>query len=147
VSGLFGDLFTREEGLLHDHPITRGRFAAERIDSVVTFTGQAFQAVVPVDTLLEFGPDAETYLPVAAGTGFDEKTPRLSTPGWIHAAVLRVGQGRVAFFGEAAMFSAQVTGPRRQPMGLNHPRARRNEQLLLNVMHWLTGLLDEPSSR
>jgi hypothetical protein len=82
------------------------------------------------------------YLPVVAGAGFDEKTPRVPTPGWLHAAAVSRGRGRAAFFGEAAMFSAQIAGPDRFPMGLNHPRARQNQQLVLNVLHWLTGLLD-----
>jgi len=27
-------------------------------------------------------------------------------------------------------------------MGMSNPRALQNEQFLLNVMHWLTGVLD-----
>ena len=49
------------------------------------------------------------------------------------------GRGRVACFGEAAMFTAQLSSG--NPMGMNHPDASRNTQLLLNVVHWLTGLL------
>jgi len=52
-----------------------------------------------------------------------------------------VGRGRVAVFGEAAMFTAQVSGPERRPMGMNTPTAAQNPQFLLNVMHWLAGLL------
>jgi hypothetical protein len=44
----------------------------------------------------------------------------------------------LAVFGEAAMFSAQLAGPQKRPMGMNVPRAKQNCQLLLNVMHWLT---------
>jgi hypothetical protein len=44
----------------------------------------------------------------------------------------------VAIFGEAAMFSAQLTGPKGKPMGMNAPGAEQNHQLLLNVMHWLS---------
>ena len=54
---------------------------------------------------------------------------------------LTIGRGRVAVFGEAAMFSAQVSGPERRPMGMNRPTAAQNPQFLLNVMHWLAGLL------
>ena len=50
---------------------------------------------------------------------------------------MKVGRGRVAVFGEAAMFSAQLAGPK-QPMGMNAPQAEQNHQLLLNVMHWLS---------
>jgi hypothetical protein len=137
-----GDLFTRANGLVRDHPITRGRNDGERIDSVVTFTGQGFQASGPVDTLLVFARKAVSLLPVDAEAEFDRSTPRVHSGGWLHGAALRVGRGRVAFFGEASMFSAQVAGPERRPMGLNHARANRNEQLLLNVVHWLSGVLD-----
>jgi hypothetical protein len=36
------------------------------------------------------------------------------------------------------MFSAQVTGPNRSPMGMNAPVAAQNAPFLLNVMRWLT---------
>jgi hypothetical protein len=139
--GLPGDLFTRADGTLLDHPVTRGRDPAELVDSVVTFTGQAFQVGAEVTVVLRFGPEGYTRLPVRAGVGFDSTTPRLHTGGWAHAALARRGTGRVALFGEAAMFSAQLAGAAAQPMGMNHPRAGRNKQLLLNVMHWLTGRL------
>jgi hypothetical protein len=51
---------------------------------------------------------------------------------------MKTGSGRFAIFGEAAMFSAQLAGLRRQKIGVNAPEASQNHQLLLNVMHWLT---------
>jgi hypothetical protein len=39
------------------------------------------------------------------------------------------------------MFSAQVQGPNRLPMGMNDPAAPQNPQFLLNVLHWLSRLL------
>jgi hypothetical protein len=61
--------------------------------------------------------------------------------GHLQGAVLPFGKGRVAVFGEAAMFSAQLSGPTNNPMGMNAAIAKQNPQFLLNVMHWLTGLL------
>lgn len=140
-SGIPGDRFTRADGTLRPHPITDGRHASERVDSIRTFTGQAFQLVAPADTLLRYGADAVTLLPVDAGAGtLDERTPRVPSPSWPHAVALEVGQGRAVLFGEAAAFSAQLAGPNRLPMGMNHPDAARNKQLLLNVLHWLSGL-------
>ena len=55
----------------------------------------------------------------------------------LQGAVLEQGRGRVAVFGEAAMFSAQVSGPSRRPMGMNAPHAGENPRFLLNLMHWL----------
>ena len=39
------------------------------------------------------------------------------------------------------MFSAQVAGPNRNPMGMNAPMAEQNPQFALNTLHWLSGLL------
>ena len=62
--------------------------------------------------------------------------------GWLQGATRRVGQGRVAFFGEAAMFSAQVAGREKRPMGMNAPLAEQNAQFALNTLHWLSGVID-----
>ncbi len=135
------DVFTRADSTLLPHPIMEGRNARERVNSVVTFTGQAFQAGVPARPLLRFGPEAVTMLPVHAGRGFTDETPRVRSGGWLHAVTVTVGRGRVAMFGEAAMFSAQLAGRNRSPMGMNHPLATHNKQLLLNTVRWLSGLI------
>ena len=141
--------FTRADDSLRDHPIVRGRSEAEAIRSVMTFGGQAFRPapgaevepllVFPLGSVLvmlqdPFGPEPDL-----------ERVPNIRVDGMLQGAVLRVGQGRVAVFGEAAMFTAQVTGPERRPMGLNHPGAAENAQFVLNVMHWLSGLLPDAS--
>ncbi len=51
-------------------------------------------------------------------------------------------RGRAAFFGEAAMFSAQVAGPNRVPMGMNARLAEQNPQFVLNVLRWLSGVIE-----
>src|SRR4029453_17380278 len=58
----------------------------------------------------------------------------------LQGAVLTFGKGRVAVFGEAAMFSAQLAGPDKEPMGMNASVAKNNPQFLINVMHWLAGV-------
>jgi len=133
--------FRRGDGTLADHPITRGRDAGERIDSVRTFTGSAFRTDDSAAGLLNFGPAAESLDPRVAWQ-FDSTTVRVSVAGWHQGAALRVGRGRVAAFGEAAMFSAQLAGPNQAPMGRNAPVAAQNPQFLLNVLHWLSGRLD-----
>lgn len=81
-------------------------------------------------------------LPIEAWQ-FSETTPGLSAKGLLQGAVARYGSGRVAVFGEAAMFTAQLAGPRRLPVGMNSPDAPQNAQFLLNVVHWLSGLLSD----
>jgi hypothetical protein len=135
--------FTRSSGRLADHAITRGRSAAESVSSVRAFTGQAFRFVVPAQALLHLPEDWEVYLPLEAGE-FGDTTPLVPARGLLQGGVMRFGSGRVAVFGEAALFTAQsyvLDGVTRQ-MGMNHPSAAQNAQFVLNVMHWLTGLLD-----
>jgi hypothetical protein len=133
--------FSRDEGTLKDRAITRGRSKEERVERVATFTGSAFQVEgEAVEPLLVFGKGIVSLMPQVAWQ-FTPETPRVGVEGWYQGATLRFGKGRVALFGEAAMFSAQLGGPNRQPFGMNAPEAKQNPQFLLNVLHWLSGKL------
>jgi hypothetical protein len=130
--------FSRADGTLKEQAVTRGRSEAERIERVATFTGSAFQVESDtVEPLLVFGKGVVTLMPQVAWQ-FTPETPRESVEGWYQGATMRYGKGRVALFGEAAMFSAQLGGPNRTPLGMNAPEAKQNPQLLLNVLHWLS---------
>lgn len=134
--------FTLDAGLA-DHPITRGRDESEKVEAVRTFTGQAFRATREVEPLLTVPSGSRVRLPIEAWD-FEPSTPSIPADGMLQGAVLRYGEGRVAVFGEAAMFTAQeqIRKDARRVMGMNHPDADQNPQFLLNVMHWLSGLLD-----
>jgi len=136
--------FTRSAGSLADHDITRGRSASEKVESIRSFTGQAFRFVAPVQPLMHMPDDWEVLLPTEAWE-HSESTPSVSARGLIQGGVLRFGSGRVAVFGEAAMFTAQssVSDGVVHQFGLNHPLASENAQFVLNLMHWLSGLLDD----
>ena len=138
-------VFKLSNGSLKEHQITRGRSDNERVDSVATFTGSAFQINENAQPLLILGESVVSVMTEVAGE-ITDKTPRVPVKGWYQGAVMRFGKGRVAVFGEAAMFSAQVSGPARKPMGMNDPIASQNPQFLLNVMHWLSGKLDDAKS-
>jgi hypothetical protein len=87
-----------------------------------------------------FPENMASYMPQEAWV-FNDSTPSVPIQGWFQGAVKELGKGRVAVFGEAAMFSAQLAGAERRPAGMNHPIAKQNPQFLLNVMHWLSRLL------
>jgi hypothetical protein len=126
-------IFSRENKLLLDHPITQGRDETERIDRVQTFTGQALkgaEGAMPFLKLAETAKDAPNRTAEQS----------VSVAGQSQGMAIKFGKGRVVMLGEAAMLSAQVSGPQNQPMGMNVPGSD-NKQLLLNIMHWLTGLL------
>jgi uncharacterized protein (DUF2249 family) len=135
-------LFRLSDGSLKDHPITRGRADNEKIDSVATFTGSAFQIEGDGQPLLILGTSVVSFMTTVAGQITGE-TPRIPVKGWYQGAVMHYGKGRLAVFGEAAMFSAQVAGPNRSPMGMNAPIAKQNPQFLLNILHWLSGKLGD----
>jgi hypothetical protein len=134
--------FRRSEGSLAATAITNGRTAAERVDSVMTFTGQAFRLDpdLEAEPLMILADGHELFLPTVAFE-FSDKTPRISAANLLQGATVRHGRGRIAVFGEAAMFSAQLAGPDRRPMGMNAPDARDNYRFALNTMHWLSGAL------
>jgi len=132
--------FARFDNSLVDHPITRGRNQAERIDSVIAFTGQAFRFENKGEPLMTLGRNIVLLMPEVAWQ-FSKLTPSISASGMLQGAVVSFGKGRVAAFGEAAMFSAQVSGPERRSAGMNDPSAPQNAQFVLNVLHWLSGLL------
>jgi hypothetical protein len=129
------DLFTTVNGGLTNHPITRGR-RGEAVTSVRTFTGQAFQAP-GAEPLLVFPPGYVMLMPERAWQ-FAPDTRRVSVEGWLQGAVRTVDKGRAAFFGEAAMFTAQLAGPEQEPVGMNSPGAEQNHRFVLNLMHWLS---------
>jgi hypothetical protein len=133
------DVFRSADHTLRDHVITRGGAPGERVTSIRTFTGQAFRAA-HAEPLLVFPAGYIELMPEKAWQ-FSADTRRFPVAGWLQGAVERVGKGRAAFFGEAAMFSAQLAGPEKMPMGMNAPGAEQNFRFVLNVVHWLTGTL------
>lgn len=140
-------IFRRSNSSLVDHPITRGLNTTEQVDSVATFTGQAFQADT-IQPLLVFGPTAISLMPEAAWE-FSSGTPQISVDGWFQGAVKKYGGGRAAFFGEAAMFTEQNCEDDigRAPMGMNAPEASQDARFVLNLFHWLTDSLENVVSR
>lgn len=135
-------IFRKSDGSLAVHPITEGRNPAERIDSVATFWGQAFQALdQKVKSLFIFGKDIVTYNPDTAWR-FNEHTKVIPVQGWLQASTIKYGKGRVLILGEAGLLSAQLVGRQRVRMGMNSRLAKQNPQFILNAMHWLSGLLE-----
>jgi hypothetical protein len=129
--------FRQADGSLSRHLITEGMTPGESIDSIAAFTGQAFRSP-PAATDLLVMPMGWVSLEPTTAWEFDDDTPRVDVDGWSQGSVLEYGRGRLAVFGEAAMFTAQRTGPDRAPMGMNSPHAHRNPQFVANLVRWLT---------
>jgi hypothetical protein len=136
-------LFTREDGLLGDHPIMRGRDAGERINRIVTFTGTSVDGPMRSTQLLKVAASAVDVLPPERKPASpDEPQPehrQVPAAGRAQAIAFSYGDGRVVILAEAAMFTAQVAS-RGFRFGMNVP-GLDNRQMALNTMHWLSGLL------
>lgn len=130
------DLFRAGDGTLRRHPITDGSLGGAPVTQVATFIGQAFRAEPDAEPLLVL-PDNFIFLTPDKPWEFKPDTPRVDAGGWLQGAVRRVGRGRVAAFGEAAMFTSQIAS-NGQPMGLAAPGAEQNARFLRNVIAWLT---------
>ena len=137
-------VFSVENGLLGEHPIRRGRSAAEQVQKVLAFTGQSLSVPANATVLMKISNDAtESFDPedqrkVAAGLPAGTKLE-----GRAQGIAMPFGKGRVAVFGEGAMFSAQIATIDSQSfkVGMNVP-GNDDRQFALNVMHWLARLIN-----
>jgi hypothetical protein len=136
------DIFTLAGGSLHEDVVTHGRDTESTVTSVQTFTGSAFQApptARPIIVLPAGYMSHECLLP-CRGTVAES-----NVGGYLQGAVMPLGKGRIAVFGEAAMFSAQVFKGSNPPFraGFNAKGAEQNKQFLVNVVEWLAGILPQ----
>ena len=128
-------IYSRENHLLLEHPITEGRGGAEKINKVMSFTGQSLVGPKGSYPILKLADTAKDT-PDRSGTTFT------SAAGRAQALAFKFGKGRVVVQGEAAMLSAQIAGANKFKMGMNVP-GTDNKQYALNVLHWLSGMLKE----
>ncbi|MGB6867134.1 MAG: hypothetical protein WBE11_15715 [Candidatus Aminicenantaceae bacterium] len=133
-------VFKRSNKSLTESPLTNGRNPSERINAIATFSGSAFKVGTEFEPVLVLGPEKRSWIPKKL-YDFHKDTPSINVGGWYQGAVAEFGEWKVAFFSEAAMFTAQIFNQGRMRVGMNHPLAKGNAQLLLNVMHWLSDLL------
>jgi len=140
VTGGGPDLFTVKGGTLKDNFITKGRSEHEKVDSIYSFTGEAFQIPEDAEPVLILNNNFISIMPDTAWN-FKDDTPQASVAGWSQGAVKKMGKGKIAIWGEAAMFSAQLAGEQKVKVGMNAPNAKYNYQLLLNIIHWLDNLI------
>jgi hypothetical protein len=133
---VFGHLvFSRDNGLLGDHPVTRGRDASERVDAVVSTTGTSLAGPQGSVAILRLGPQAVDHLPTATPP-VSADDPRdfnpcvgcqvVSAAGRNQGLALEVGRGRVIVLGEMGiLIDHSVPGT-------------SNRQFTVNALRWLT---------
>lgn len=149
--------YTREDGTLADHAITRGRKQDERVNQVVAFTGQSLKGPPGSAALLVLQKPAvdlpltpggeRTTSPEIQSDGQVVNRDRVAADGRAQGVAFTFGKGRVVVLGESSMFSANLlpdprdtSGATKIQVGMNRPDLD-NRQLALNVVRWLTGVL------
>lgn len=130
--------FESDKGL-GDHAILNGRNDSERVRKVGTFTGQSLKGPPSSTEFLKLPDDAMERVPDPEDP-FRNKPLTRSAKGRCQGVALKFGKGRVVVLGEAAMLSAQLA-PDGSKFGMNVDGID-NKQFALNVIHWLTGLLE-----
>jgi hypothetical protein len=128
-------VYSRANKLLLDHPITAGRNDTEKISRVIAFSGQSLKGPEDGAVFLKLASTAVDMVPPAAGKD-------VPAAGRAQGIAFKFGKGRVVVLSAAATLSAQLAGPGKKPVGMNYPDID-NQQLALNIMHWLSGLLKE----
>ena len=127
--------FSFDNGNLQHHPIVDGADETEAVDFVMSFCGQGFTIPPESSPLLVLDEYAIVIFPEISWT-WDEETPAITAENMVQGATMPYGDGRVAAFGEASMFTCKA-----ENSGMCNPDAPQNKQFLLNVAHWLDEML------
>jgi hypothetical protein len=140
-------VYTRANGGLPDHPITRGRDSSEAVQRILTFTGQGVSGPPTAAAFLQLTKTAVARPPepVVEREGGDVRVhvqygAGVSAESYAQGLAVTHGRGRIVVLGDAAMLTAQLRRYDGQSIGLTTP-GYDNEQLALNIMHWLSKLI------
>lgn len=137
-------LFSKENNLLAEHIILKGKDKNESVSTVSSFSGTSLKSINnEYSNLLKFSEYAKESKPDSTwttGKGLFKQTyvrfvDPVSVAGLSQALAFELGKGRVVFLGDGNMLTALVVEGQKQGMnaGNNH-----NKQFALNIMHWLS---------
>lgn len=148
-------VFSRANGALGTHAILQGRRSDEEVQVIRSFTGQSLSVPDGAAVLMplratareaaardDLNAEGAALRDTSAQTTFGDR----STPvvGRAQGIAVVFGKGRVVVLGEAGLLTAQLIrfpDGREMKFGMNVP-GNDNQQFALNVLHWLSGLLN-----
>ena len=135
--------FSKRDNTLKNHSILNGRHSDEKVNWVATYYGSGFKLKDSTITgLFSFdNPNIVSYQTQEAWK-MNSDTPTIPSDQLYQAAVMTFGKGRVAIVGEASLFSAQLVGKDKNPVGINYPNKNQNLQFVLNLFHWVSREID-----
>lgn len=127
------DYFSIQNERLEKHPML-----TEEIQSVTTFTGSAFTYPEEAELILSFKKGDISLEPEVAWQ-FEDTTKTIDLENYAQGALMNYGAGKLAVFGEAAMFTARnVTNENGTfKVGFNSLFAPDNQQFAVRLMRYL----------
>jgi hypothetical protein len=136
-------LFSPENGLLASHPIANGATGRQKVARFQAFGGQSFIPPAEAANLLTI-PQGWVAIFTYRLEAELATAPRIDASGMSQGAVMDYGKGRLAVFGEAGGFSAQVIDGI-DKFGFNTPEGATNPEFILATLRWLARF--DPASR
>lgn len=127
-------VFSRANGLLGDHAITRGSDATKRINAIMTFAGSSLAGPPGSATLLRLSE--AVYDQFFESPGAPEQ--RMSGRGRAQGIALQFRRGRVVVLGEAAIFRTEILD---DSLAQGAQAEFGNHHFALNIIDWLSGRL------
>lgn len=131
------DIFSYSNDRLSKSPVTDGSYG-EFISTLTSFTGSSFKipdSAIPVMSFKE----ADRCLQPEVAWQFNDSTQTSELSNSHQGAIMNYGKGKLAVFGEAAMFTAQTITQDGNTfkVGFNSPTAPNNVQFVRNLLLWL----------
>ena len=132
------DVFSNENKRLVSSEITDGTLGG-KLDAITTFTGSSFTIPKEAKGIFKFLKEDVCLAPEIAWQ-FNETTVSTNLKDSYQGAILKYGQGKIAVFGEAAMFTAQTITNNSGvfKVGFHSSQAPNNIQFIRNLMFWLS---------
>ena len=132
------DIFDFGNNRLLDSEITDGNFG-KKLKSITTFTGSSFTIPEKAKGILKFNKEDVCLAPEVAWQ-FREDTKEMNLENSFQGAILNYEKGKLAVFGEAAMFTAQTitNNSGTFKFGFHAENAPNNVDFIRNLMYWLS---------
>jgi hypothetical protein len=128
-------MFSADNGLKAGHPVVDGSMGRQKITRFQAFGGQSFIPPAEATSLLTI-PQGWVALFTYRLEAELATAPRIDASGMSQGAVMDFGKGRLAVFGEAGGFSAQIIDGIER-FGFNTPEGAGNPEFILATLRWL----------
>ena len=130
--------YTREEKTLNTSALEI--IGKPNLDSIMSFTGHCFKIENKnASSIFDLNIGYKAILPKRyAKNSSEDIIINNDLTDCSQGAITSFGKGKVAFFAEAAMFTSQLYGQDKVPMGFNSPLAESNIIFIQGILKWLT---------